>query len=318
MKKFKNIAFIFLIMVLSVIGFIPNLYVLHILNLVLIYSLFALGLNILTGYTGITSFGHAGFFAIGAYTTAILSTKFSMPPIITIFFASFFTGLYSFVIGLPVMRISGIYLAMLTLGSAEFVRLVTINWSSLTGGPLGISRIPAISLFNFSINSDRSFFFFLYIILIIFTFMFYRITKSHFGESLVAIKDDERAAEAIGIPCAKNKLISFFISGFYSGLAGALYAHFDRYISPDAFTFSLSVLVLCMVILGGMGSISGSISGAFIIVILLEYLQPLGDYRLLIYGLLLTIMISYYPQGIIGILNYFSQYLNRNIPKSNN
>lgn len=318
MKKLKNIVFIFLIIILSIVGFIPNLYILHIFNLVLIYSLFALGLNILTGYTGITSFGHAGFFAIGAYTTAILSTKFSITPIITIFFASFFTGLYSFIIGLPVMRISGIYLAMLTLGSAEFIRLVTINWSSLTGGPLGISRIPAISLFNFSINSDRSYFFFLYIILIIFTFIFFRIVKSHFGESLVAIKDDERAAEAIGIPCAKNKLISFFISGFYSGLAGALYAHFDRYISPDAFTFNLSILVLCMVILGGMGSIPGSILGAFIIVVLLEYLQPLGDYRLLVYGLLLTIMISYYPQGIIGILNYFLEYLKKNILKINN
>ncbi|GAH51110.1 unnamed protein product, partial [marine sediment metagenome] len=102
---------------------------------------------------------------------------------------------------------------------------------------------------------------------------------SRFGRSLEAIKDDERAAESIGIPCAKNKLISFFISGFYSGLAGALYAHFDRFISPDTFTFSLSILVLCMVIIGGMGTVPGSILGAIIIVILLEYLQPLGDYR---------------------------------------
>ena len=318
MKKIRYIVFIFLIIIFSIAGFIRNIYYLHIFNLVLIYSLFALGLNILTGYTGITSFGHAGFFAIGAYTTAIISTRFMIPPIITIFFASFFTGLFSFIIGLPVIRISGIYLAMITLGSAEFIRLLTINWESLTGGPLGISHIPAISILGFCINNERSFFFFLYLILIIFTFIFFRIIKSPFGESLAAIKDDERAAEAIGIPCAKNKLISFFVSGFYSGLAGALYAHFDRFISPDAFTFSLSVLVLCMVILGGMGSIPGSILGAFIIVILLEYLQPLGDYRLLVYGLLLTIMISYYPQGIIGILNYFLEYLKKNIFKMNN
>lgn len=319
MKNIKHISPLFiLILMFSIIGFIPNIYYLHLFNLILIYSLFSLGLNILTGYTGIISFGHAGFFAFGAYATAILSTRYIMPPILSVFFASFLTGIAGFIIGLPVIRISGIYLAMVTLASAEFIRLLAINWESLTGGPLGISNIPAISILGFYINSERSFFFFLYPILIILTFVFIRIIDSRFGRSLEAIKDDERAAESIGIPCAKNKLISFFISGFYSGLAGALYAHFDRFISPDTFTFSLSILVLCMVIIGGMGTVPGSILGAIIIVILLEYLQPLGDYRLLVYGLLLVIMISYYPQGLIGILREISGYFKKNRFQRNN
>lgn len=319
MKSIKNVFPIFiLILMFSIIGFIPNIYYLHLVNLILIYSLFSLGLNILTGYTGITSFGHAGFFALGAYTTAILSTKCIIPPILSIFFASFLTGIAGFIIGLPVIRISGIYLAMVTLGSAEFIRLLAINWESLTGGPLGISNIPPLSILGLSLKTEQSLFFFLYPTLIILTFVFIRIIDSRFGRSLKAIKDDERAAESIGIPCAKNKLISFFISGFYSGLAGALYAHFDRFISPDTFTFSLSILVLCMVVIGGMGTVPGSILGAIIIVILLEYLQALGVYRLLVYGLLLAIMISYYPQGLIGILKEISRYFKKNKFQKNN
>ncbi|GAH38787.1 unnamed protein product, partial [marine sediment metagenome] len=179
MKSIKHISLFFiLILLFSIIGFIPNIYYLHLVNLILIYSLFSLGLNILTGYTGITSFGHAGFFAFGAYVTAILSTRYIMPPILSVFFASFLTGIAGFIIGLPVIRISGIYLAMVTLGSAEFIRLLAINWESLTGGPLGISNIPAISILGFYINNEQSFFFFLYPILIISTFVFIRIIDS--------------------------------------------------------------------------------------------------------------------------------------------
>ncbi|HVP78274.1 MAG TPA: branched-chain amino acid ABC transporter permease [Thermodesulfobacteriota bacterium] len=120
-----------------------------------------------------------------------------------------------------------------------------------------------------------------------------------------AVKDDERAAQSIGIRCVKHKLLSFFISGFYSGFAGALYAHFERFISPDIFSFDLSILVLCMVVVGGMGSIVGSILGSIILVVLLELLQPLGDYRRVVYGGLLMIMIMYFPQGLRGILANF-------------
>jgi len=313
MKSIKHIfPFFILILTLPIIGFIPNLYYLHLFNLMLIYSIFSLGLNILTGYTGIVSFGHAGFFALGAYATAILSTRYGVPPILSIFFASFLTGIAGFIIGLPVIRISGIYLAMVTLASAEFIRILALNWDSLTGGSVGIYNIPALSILGCYFESERSLFFFLYAILIISTFIFVRIINSHFGKSLIAIKDDEQAAESIGIPCAKNKLISFFISGLYSGLSGALYAHFDRFIQPATFTFSLSVLVLCMVVLGGMGTVFGSILGAILIVILLEYLQPLGVYRLFVYGMILTIMISYFPQGLFGILKEISGYFRKN------
>ncbi len=305
---------------LLVIGvLVRNIYYLHLFNLMIIYSLFCLGLNILTGFTGITSFGHAGFFAVGAYVSAILTTKLGFPVIPSLFIAAFVTALVGFLVSLPAMRISGIYLAMVTLGFAEFIRLLAINWESVTGGPLGISRIPPISVFGIALKSERMLFFFLYPFLMACTGLFVRIVKSRFGRSLQAIKDSESAAESIGIPCARNKMLSFFVSGLYSGIAGALYAHFDRFIAPDTFGFDLSILVLCMVVVGGMGSVVGSILGAAILVVLLELFQPLGDYRLIVYGALIMIMIAYFPNGLIGIANYsVSKLFKRSISQEAN
>jgi branched-chain amino acid transport system permease protein len=292
---------------------IENIYYLRLIDLMIIYSFFALGLNILTGFTGITSFGHAGFFAFGAYGTALLSVKCGMTPILAVCSSSFITGFIGFLIGLPVIRISGIYLAMVTLGFAEFIKLLAINWEGVTGGPLGISGIPPLSLFGYSMESESFLFLFIYILLIFSTFIFNQIVSSPYGQSLPAIKDDERAALSIGIPSVKYKLISFFISGLYSGLAGALYAHFERFISPDTFSFDLSIFVLCMVVVGGMGSIIGSILGSIVLVILLEFLQPLGDYRLIVYGALLMIMIMYFPQGLKGILSEMVWSISRRV-----
>ena len=209
MKKQRYLIFLFIFfLAFLIIGFIRNVYYLHLVNLMIIYSLFALGLNILTGFTGITSFGHAGFFAVGAYTSAILTTQCSSPILLSLCVAS----LIGYLIGLPVIRISGIYLAMVTLGFAEFIRLLAINCEILTGGPLGISNIPTLSLFGFPLDNEMALFWFLYSLLILATFVFIRIVKSRFGYSLRAIKDSESAAESIGIPCAKNKMMSFFIN----------------------------------------------------------------------------------------------------------
>ena len=302
MKTERLVIFLLILFpALLVSGFIRNIYYLHLANLMIIYSLFALGLNVLTGFTGITSFGHAGFFAVGAYASAILTTQVGFPTLLALCAASLLTGGIGYLIGLPVIRISGIYLAMVTLGFAEFIRLLAINLEALTGGPLGISNIPALSFFGIPLEDEKALFWFLYALLVIATFVFVRIIGSRFGFSLRAIMDSESAAESIGIPCAKNKMRSFFISGLYSGLAGGLYAHLDRFISPDNFQFDLSIMVLCMVVVGGMGSVIGSILGAIVLVILLEVFQPLGNFRLLVYGALLMIMITYFPQGLVGI-----------------
>jgi branched-chain amino acid transport system permease protein len=298
---------------LVITGIVHNIYYLRLVNLMVIYGFFALGLNILTGFTGITSFGHAGFFAVGAYGAALLSVKWGMIPLVDVFVSSALTGVIGLLIGLPVLRISGIYLAMVTLGFAEFIRLLAINWESFTGGPLGISGIPALSIAGYSLEGEKSLFLCIYVLLVLGIVLFFRIIQSPYGQSLAAIKDDERAAQSVGIPSTKYKLLSFFISGLYSGLAGSLYAHFERFISPDAFSFDLSILVLCMVVVGGMGSIIGSLLGSIVLVILLEFLQPLGDYRLIVYGGLLMIMIMYFPEGLKGILFHGYSLLRRSL-----
>ncbi len=288
---------------------VRNIYYLHLFNLMIIYSIFSMGLNILTGYTGITSFGHAGFFAVGAYASAILVTKAGLPVIPALLLAALVAAVTGIVVSLPVIRISGIYLAMVTLGFAELVRLIAINWESLTGGPLGISRIPPISIFQVQLRGERMLFLFLYPFFLACVAVFVRVIRSRFGRSLRAIKDSESAAASVGIPCALNKMRSFFFSGLFSGLAGALYAHFDRYISPDTFRFDLSILVLCMVVVGGMGSVAGSILGAVVLVILLEVFQPLGDFRLIVYGGLLMIMIMFFPNGLVGLFGTLRERL---------
>ncbi len=277
-----------------------NVYYLRLFNLALIYGIFALGLNILTGYAGITSFGHAGFFALGAYASAILATKAGLPPLLSVALAGFVTAAAGWVVSLPVIRISGIYLAMVTLGFAEFIRLLAINLEGLTGGPLGIARIPPLSVFGRPLGTEAERFYFLYAAAALLVLLFVRITRTRFGRSLTAIRDSEEAAASIGIPCAANKMAAFLLSGLYSGVAGGLYAHFDRFISPDTFQFDLSVLVLCMVVVGGMGSVAGSLAGAGILVVLLEVFQPLGDYRLIAYGALLMVMITWFPRGLAG------------------
>lgn len=277
-----------------------NVYYLRLFNLAMIYGVFALGLNILTGYAGITSFGHAGFFAVGAYASAILSTKAGFPQLAAVASAGLLTAAVGYGISLPVKRISGIYLAMVTLGFAEFVRLLAINLERLTGGPLGISRIPPFSVLGVAMSNERERFYFLYVVTALLVFLFRRLTFSRFGRSLPALRDSEEAASSVGIPCASNKMAAFFVSGLYSGIAGGLYAHFDRFISPDTFQFDLSVLVLCMVVVGGMGSVFGSLLGAGVLVVLLEVFQPLGDYRLVAYGALLMVMITRFPRGLAG------------------
>lgn len=277
-----------------------NVYYLRLVNLGMIYGVFALGLNFLTGYAGITSFGHAGFFAVGAYASAILSTKLGFPVLAAAACAGLLTAAVGYAVSVPVLRISGIYLAMVTLGFAEFVRLLAVNLERLTGGPLGISRIPPLAVFGIPLTTERGRFYFLYAATALLVLLFLRITRSRFGRSLPALRDSEEAAASIGIPCASNKMAAFFVSGLYSGLAGAFYAHFDRFISPDTFQFDLSVLVLCMVVVGGMGSVAGSLAGAGLLVVLLEVFQPLGDYRLIAYGALLMIMITRFPWGLAG------------------
>lgn len=278
-----------------------------------IYSLMAMGQNLMTGYTGMLSLCQAGFFAIGSYATAILTTRYGWTFWATIPVSAIFAALAGVLIGLPTLRLKGDYLAIATLGFGEIVRNVLNNWDSLTGGPMGIQRIPMVTLFGFTINPYKkiAFLIMVWIFVLLFFVMFERLGRSRMGRALMAIRDDEIAAEAMGINSTKYKVWAFAIGAAAAGVAGSLQAVYTLSITPGSYTFMISVLVLCMVVLGGMGNFAAVILGTFIIQLISYFPQLVGlssvippQFKQVLFGAILVVMMIWRPQGIIGIRSY--------------
>lgn len=276
-------------------------YILRIVIMISIYSILALGLNLATGYCGQVSLGNAAFYAIGAYTSAILSTRFGINFFIAIVCAGLISMLFGFLVGLPSLRLSGTYLAITTLGFGEVIRILLLNFDKLTNGPLGISKIPKPSLFGTELNLSNNGLYFLAIILLSITLIFcYLVVNSKIGRAFIAIKEDELAASLMGIKTIKYKVLAFMLSALLSGIAGSFYAHMASYIDPNTFTFDTSIMILSIVILGGMGTLRGMIIGAIILVSFPEILRFMDRFRFIIYGMVLVFMIRFRPQGLMG------------------
>lgn len=279
-------------------GSIFNSYFINILIVAGIYIILSEGLNLTTGFAGQVSLGHAAFYAIGSYTAAILSTKFSMTIWLTLPIAAIVTWIIGALLGLPSLRVKEDFLAVVTLGLGLIVQSLALNLK-ITGGPMGIGNILPLTIFGKEAGTIE-FFIFEISIIVILTFVLYRIVNSRVGRALIAIREDETVADTLGINTTRYKVLAFAIGAMYAGIAGVLFAHYFAYVSPDSFGFTESATILCMVVLGGLGSIRGSIIGAIILSIAPELLRGLADYRLLIYGLLLVIMMRYRPQGLFG------------------
>lgn len=267
------------------------------------FSVLTLSLNLITGYMGITSLGHAAFFGVGAYTAAILSTRLGLGFIWNFIFGSLFAAIFGVLLGIPTLRIKGRYLAIVTLGFCEVMRIIELNWMSLTRGPQGISGIPKMDLFGFIFSKPIHKYYVALILLIFTIFIVKSIMNSRIGRAISAIRDDEVAADAMGINVFKYKIMVFSISSALAGLAGAYYAHFMGFIDPNAFNFDQSILILSMTIMGGMASIPGSIFGASVLCVLPEVLRSVADYRQIFYGLILAIMVVWKPSGFLGEIN---------------
>lgn len=285
-------------------SYIP--YLEHLVILICIYIILAVSLNLVVGFTGMLNLGHAAFFAIGAYTSAIL-VKYLGFPFLVGFIASFIlAALAGLLIGIPCLRLRGDYLAIATLGFGEIIRAVLKNWISLTRGPLGIPGIPKPSFLGFTISTQESMLIFSILIMLFTIIILYCIVNSPFGRTLKAIREDEIAAQALGKNTTSFKLKAFFVSAGFAGIAGSIYAHYITFIDPSSFTLTETVLILLMVVLGGMNSFTGSIVGAIILVLLPEPLRLLhlpsnvvAALRQLIYAILLIIFVIFKPEGII-------------------
>ncbi|MGH7197227.1 MAG: branched-chain amino acid ABC transporter permease [Candidatus Omnitrophota bacterium] len=278
-----------------------NAYHIDLLTNVGLYVLLAMGLNVVVGFAGLLNLGYAAFFAIGAYTYALLNLHWGCPFWLGLPAAGIVSMLFGFVIGIPSIRIRGDYLAITTLGFGEIVRLAFNNLDPWTGGPNGLLGIDRPKFFGWVFSVDPTPYFYLVLALVAVTaYLLFRMSDSKIGRALVAIREDELAASCMGVPALQVKLTAFGLSSFIAGVAGSVFAAKQTIVTPDSFDFILSVLVLAMVVLGGMGNIWGSALGALALGVLPELLREFAAYRMLIFGLIMILMMIFRPQGILG------------------
>lgn len=300
--KGRNLLFINLAILafLIILPFFINNYYIDVLTLAGLYAVLALGLNISVGLAGLLDLGYIAFYAIGAYTYALLSTKVGISFWLALPIGGLFAACVGFILGIITLRLRGDYLAIVTLGFIHIVHLILNNWDSLTGGPNGILGIARPSLMSFKFNQPIHFYYLILTIAAITTIVITRLNNSRIGRAWIAMREDEIAAEAMGIDTTKMKCLAFSLGAFWAGLAGVFFAGKFAFVSPESFTFFESVFVLAMVVLGGMGSIPGAAIGAIILIILPEALRGFASYRMLIFGAALVAMMVFRPQGLIG------------------
>lgn len=301
-KKISSLIIVLFIIMLFIVPFIKlNSYYLNILNKVLIYIIMALGVNILVGYTGLVSLGQAGFVAIGAYTSTILMTKLNMNYFIAVLFALVISGIFGLILGLPTLRLKGTYLSIVTLGFGEIIRTIIIIWDSVTNGPLGIRNIPQPKLFGMKLSMANGGLYLITLISMLLVMVFTaKLHKSKTGRAMRAIRLDESASIMMGINTTYYKVLSFILAAMVCSLAGSIYAIQLGYIDQNTFTFDMSTMILSIVILGGMGTIRGMVIGSVVLVVLPELSRSLMDYRFVLYGLVLVLMMRFRPQGLLG------------------
>ena len=277
-------------------------YYLRIADNVLIYLILAIGLNMVVGYAGLLDLGFIAFYAIGAYSYAILASgqfDIHLPFLAVFLIGGGLAGLAGVLLGIPVLRLRGDYLAIVTLGFGEIIRLLINNADWLTNGPQGISRIDRPELFGLVLQSPRDFFYFL-LLLAILTFAFvWRLERSMLGLAWSAVREDQDAARGVGIDTTAVKLAAFGLSAMIGGFAGVVFSAFQRFVSPESFTFWESLTVVLIIVIGGLGNLIGVIAGALTLVVIPELLRSYSDYRLLLYGAALVLVILLRPNGIL-------------------
>lgn len=306
----KPVLLVALVLAIAVPAILDTRYVTTIMINCALYGVLALSLNLITGFMGITSLGHAAFYGIGAYTAAILSTRYNIGFPLTFLAAAAVSALIAFLLGLPTLKATGRHLAIITLGFCEITRIVELNWMDLTRGPMGITGIPTFEIFGLKLTKIYQKYLVAMLLLIITYYIVSAIAGSRTGRAIMSIRDNEIAAEAMGVNVFHYKVLIFSLSAALAGAAGAFYAHYISFIDPKVFTFDQSILILSMVILGGMGSIPGSIIGAILLSAIPELLRGLAEYRQIIYGLVIVLLMVLKPNGLLGEFNL--KYMHQN------
>jgi len=258
------------------------------LTLIGINIILAVSLNLITGFTGQFTLGHAAFMAVGAYTSAVATAKLGMPFFVAIIAAGIMASLAGILIGIPTLRLKGDYLAIATLGFGEIVRILALNIDYI-GGALGFNDIPQYTNWTW-----------IFVMTVLTVVLISNFIKSYHGRACISIRENEIAAEAMGVNTTYYKVLAFAIGAFFAGCAGALYANYFYFIKPDSFGFMKSIDILVIVVFGGMGSIPGSIVGAVALSLISTFLQNIPDLRMVIYAVILFLIMVYKPTGLMG------------------
>jgi len=305
-----------LALLFGVIPFVSSPYMLYVINSMGIYAIAAVGLNLLIGYTGQISLGHGAFFGVGAYTAAILATKASFPFVVAVPAAGLVTAAVGIVFGLPSARLKHLYLLIATLAGQFIIEYVLVQWEGLTGGAEGIV-VTGATLFGIDLGNDRTLYFVIFACFVLLTWIAVNLVRTRYGRAFIAIRDNDRAAEGMGIPIFPYKLLSFGISSFYAGFAGALFAFYVMSITPEPFNLWLSIYFIAIIIIGGLGKITGSVFGTIFIVLLEEVLShatqflmnvgtggmgiTIAPLREFVFGLAIVLFIIFEPKGLAEV-----------------
>ncbi|SHO66731.1 branched-chain amino acid transport system permease protein [Pseudoxanthobacter soli DSM 19599] len=305
-----------LVVAVAVGALLPSDYWLRILTVVVIYGMLASGLNVIVGFAGLLDLGFVAFWAVGSYLTSILFVlvlrgTFGIEPqevwwllYLNLPVGGLLAALLAVVLGTPTLRLRGDYLAIMTLGFGEIVRIVAINWVGLTRGPMGIRGIPSPNLFGYPLGSARAQFFVAVVLAAIVLFAIAKLVRSYVGRAWVAIREDEEAAEAMGVPTARYKLYAYAASGFIGGFVGVFYAHYQQYISPLNFSLFENIIILMLIVLGGLGTFIGPMVGAVIWIVFLQvaidipFVQAYPETRFALLGVILIALMLFRPQGL--------------------
>lgn len=308
----QKIRIVLLVLFIIAFPFFADRYTLTLANRIGIATIGAIGLNILVGYTGQISLGQGGFLAVGAYTAGIMTARLGLPWYLTIVFACLVTAIVGALFGIPSLRLKGLYLAIATLAAQEIILWVVTHWNAVTGG-VDALVVPNPVLFGIQMNTDFRFYWVIWILAGVTALLTVNLFRTHYGRAFIAIRDQDIAAEVMGVDLFRYKLLAFAISSFFVGMAGALTAHYRSIVTWERFTIEVSVLYLAMIIIGGLGSVSGSFFGATFMILLPEILTNLGrSFRNYIpaidaiipfiqqaaFGLVIILFLIFEPEGL--------------------
>ncbi|MCP3868924.1 MAG: branched-chain amino acid ABC transporter permease [Gammaproteobacteria bacterium] len=312
MKRLSGFYLLAALVVLLPIIFPDNYYVTVVGVTALLHAILAVGLNLLMGYAGQISLGHAAFFGIGAYTSAILTTRYGWDPWAAIVVGIALTGSIAFLVSRPILRLKGHYLAMATLGLGIIANIVLVQAGDFTGGPDGLGDIPTLSLFGWALDTDLRWYWVMGATMLGTVWIALNIIDSRSGRALRALHGSEVAAEMMGINTTATKTGVFVLAALTASLAGSLFSHQQSFISPDSFSFFFSIELVTMVVLGGMASTYGAVFGAVVLTFLPELLVVFEDFEVMIFGAILMLMMIFLPQGIfVGLQTPFRRRLTR-------